>query len=98
MAYKRTYKLACADPPHGLKPCDMYQRPVVPLRKALYGHPKAGAFWECECNERLQSLVYVPVEEWPSCFMHPENRILVIVYVDNFTLVGPSHMPKQAWD
>ena len=27
-----------------------YERPVVVLRKALYGHPNAGAFWESECN------------------------------------------------
>ena len=39
-----------------------YRRPVVPLVKALYGHPNAGCFWEAECKERLLSLGFRSVE------------------------------------
>ena len=31
-----------------------YRRPVVPLRKALYGHPDAGTFWEQHCDESVR--------------------------------------------
>ena len=34
---------------------DKYRRPVVPLRKALYGHPDAGTFWEQHCDESVRS-------------------------------------------
>ncbi len=32
----------------GRKP--KYERPVVLLKKALYGHPDSGTFWEKYCN------------------------------------------------
>ena len=32
------------------------RRPVVRLRKALYGHPDAGTFWERHCDVRLQKV------------------------------------------
>ena len=51
-------------------PCEWvrrgYRRPVVPLVKALYGHPNAGAFWESECRDRVLALGYLAFEAWPS--------------------------------
>ena len=47
-----------------------YERPVVVLHKALYGHPNAGAFWESECNQRVSKLGWVQFGEWPSVYWH----------------------------
>ena len=46
------------------------RRPVVILKKALYGHPNAGSYWELECTERLVSLGWEPMgPEWPSVYL-----------------------------
>eukprot|EP00973_Karenia_brevis_P040383 5580145-Karenia_brevis.AAC.1 len=37
-----------------------FRRPVVRMRKALYGHPDAGTFWEKHCDERVQAAGYMP--------------------------------------
>ena len=55
-----------------------YRRPVVPLRKALYGHPNAGTFWEQHCDE-----------EWPSVYIHEKLQLVLVVYVDDFKMAGP---------
>ena len=74
-----------------------YRRPVVILKKALYGHPNAGAYWENECCERVRALGYESVPEWPSVFWHPQRRLLLIVYVDDFKLAGPADQHDDAW-
>ena len=75
----------------------VYDRPVVPLRKALYGHPNAGAYWECECNDRLRTLGYRPFEQWPSCFYHEKLKLMLCVYVDGFKLSGPRNNLEKGW-
>ena len=75
-----------------------FYRPVVLLEKALYGHPNAGAFWESECAERVQRLGFEPIAEWPSVFWHPKWQLMLIVYVDDFKLAGPSECHDAAWD
>ena len=61
---------------------DRFSRPVVILHKALYGHPNAGAYCESECHDRVTSIGYVAIPEWPSVFWHPARRMLLVVYVD----------------
>ena len=44
---------------------------VVPLDKALYGHPESGAHWEEKCNRAIKRLGFIPegtCGEWRSCF------------------------------
>jgi len=44
------------------------RKPVVPLRKALYGHPDSGTFWEQHCDNHVRSVGFEPLgSEWPSC-------------------------------
>ena len=75
----------------------MYGRPVVRLIKALYGHPNAGAFWEQECGRRLRTLGFAPIDEWPSVFFHAEEQCLLVVYVDDFKLAGPTTTLASMW-
>ena len=45
-----------------------YHCPVVLLKRALYGHPGAGGFWEQHCEERLFKAGFEIVGEWPSLY------------------------------
>ena len=71
--------------------------PVVRLRKALYGHPDSGGFWEEHCNERLAEAGFKPIEAWPSYFWHDKSKLMLSVYVDDFKRSGPNQYLKQGW-
>ena len=72
--------------------------PVCPLRKALYGHPDSGTYWEKHCDACLRAEGFLPVgEAWPSCYYHRRLRLMLIVYVDDFKLVGPSSNLSLGW-
>ena len=73
------------------------RNPVCPLRLALYGHPDAGGFWEQHCEEHLVSVGFVPITDWRSCFWHPELRLFLVVYVDDFKLSGPAKALPLGW-
>jgi hypothetical protein len=74
------------------------KRPVARLKKALYGHPDSGSFWEAHCNKHVRSVGFVPCgAEWPSVFRHPLLDLFLVVYVDDFKLAGPSKSLKKGW-
>ena len=66
------------------------------LKKALYGHPDAGTYWEQTCDAHVRSVGFVPIGlEWPSCYNHPKLSLVLSVYVDDFKMVGPKeHMAE----
>ena len=67
------------------------RRPVCRLKKALYGHPDAGTFWEEKVDAHVQRVGFIPVGcEWPSCYFHPKMKLFLVVYVDDFKLAGPT--------
>ena len=42
-------------------------KPVIRLRKALYGHPDAGTYWEEKVDTHLKTVGFLPLSpEWPS--------------------------------
>ena len=43
---------------------DNYRDPVVPLKKALYGHPDSGGHWEDFCTEGLVSVGFEAVPDF----------------------------------
>ena len=71
--------------------------PVVPMQKALYGHPDAGGYWERHCEAHLRTCGFVPVTNWPSMFWNDELKCLLMVYVDDFKMSGPPKGLKEAW-
>ena len=76
-----------------------YDKPVVVLKKALYGHPDAGTYWEMHLNARLRKVGFVPIPSWPSCFWHKKLRLYLSVYVDDFKLAGPSlKAVEEGWE
>ena len=74
--------------------------PVVPLVRALYGHPDAGGHWENHCEERVRRCGFIPIGEnmeWKSCFWNPDTRMLLTIYVDDFKLAGPEGNIAETW-
>ena len=75
-----------------------YRRPVVRLRKALYGHPDSGTMWEQHCDKAVKEVGFVAVgPEWPSTYYHKEMKLLLVVYVDDLKMAGPESNIKQGW-
>ena len=56
---------------------EIYSRPVVKLRIALYGHPDSGGLWEQHCESQLKAVGFImpDPEGWPSVFFHPVFEI-----------------------
>ena len=72
------------------------RKPVVLLKKAFYGHPDAGTFWEEHCDESVKRAGFRPVHDtWPSCYFRKELQLFLVVYVDDFKLSGPKQHLKQ---
>ena len=77
-----------------------FKDPVVPLRLALYGHPDSGGIWEAHCETELAKVGFQAVlrDIWKSVFYHPELKLLLVVYVDDFKMAGPSSNLKKGWE
>ena len=73
--------------------------PVCPLRLALYGHPDSGGIWEQHCAKQLGTAGWVAVlpEIWQSIFYHAELDLLLVVYVDDFTMARPQTNLAEGW-
>ena len=75
-----------------------FNKPVVVLKKALYGHPDSGTFWEEHCDQCLKRGGFEPVQSWQSCYWHPELKLFLIVYVDDFKMAGPTENLCKGWE
>ena len=73
------------------------ERHVVRLKKALHGHPHAGAYWEGKCDAHARSVGFEPIPDWPSSYYHPAWKMLLVIYVDDFKLAGPGNLLPLAW-
>ena len=61
------------------------------LDKALHGHPDSGTMWKPHCDQKVQEIGFKPIgEEWPSMYFHDELKLLLVIYVDDLKLAGPS--------
>ena len=66
-----------------------FRDPVVPLRKAMYGHPSSGLIWAEYCASKLLGVGFTPVAGWPSTFVNKAG-VLLTLYVDDFLFAGKS--------
>lgn len=67
----------------------LYKQTGVRMRRALYGHPDAGLFWEQQCVAAVRYFCFLFVETSPSCYYHKERKLFIFVCVDDFKLSGP---------
>jgi hypothetical protein len=71
--------------------------PVSPLVYALYGHPDSGGHWEIFCEEKVTKKGWKRIPGWRSCFFHPDLRLFLVIYVDDFKLAGPKANLAAGW-
>ena len=74
-----------------------FKRPCNRMLRALYGHPQSGGWWEQYADNIAKKKGYVPITNWRGCYFHPEFRIFLIIYVDDFKMAGPSKLLANAW-
>ena len=75
------------------------RRPVVPLLRAMYGHPDSGTYWEEHCNDAVESKGFVAIikSSWPGTYFHPRLRLMLVIYVDDLELAGPASNMAEGW-
>ena len=76
---------------------DNFVRPVVALIKSLYGHPESGAHWENHLHSILKDMGGVVSDEFPGNYWFEDTKLLLCVYVDDFTLAGPKEKHADFW-
>ena len=76
--------------PHDRRPASWskYKDPVCKLRLSLYGHPLAGLYWEKHCRKHILACGFQPVKGWECLFVHPQDHLLLSIYVDDFKMAG----------
>jgi len=75
-----------------------FKQPTVRLRKALYGHPLASAMWDRHlCRVLLVEMGLIAVEGHPSVFRDTATGLLIVVYVDDVLVAGPSEHHAALW-
>ena len=61
----------------------------------MYGHPLAGLYWERHCTQALTDLGFEKVKGWECLYEHPEERLFLSVYVDDFKMAGAKENIKK---
>ena len=74
----------------------VYSDPVVPLPKALYGHPESGALWEKHLASILITLGWKKCESHPGIWIHVSGAVLA-AYVDDLLMVAPRDQEVALW-
>ena len=75
-----------------------YKKPTCKLVNALYGHPESGGHWEQHCERHVMAQGFEPIPEWQSCYYHPELKLFLVVYVDDFKMSGPAGKLVLGWE
>jgi hypothetical protein len=74
-----------------------FEKTVVPLLRALYGHPESGGWWERHAEKGIFAAGFKAVPEWKSTYFHKRLKLLLTVYVDDFKMAGPKSNVKEGW-
>ena len=55
--------------------------------------------WKRHCDTHVREAGFMPVgEEWPSTYYHKELKLLLVIYVDDLKLAGPSQNLTKGWE
>ena len=74
-----------------------FKDPVVPLRKALYGHPESGALWEKHLAGILTKLGWAKIDSHPGVWYNQKDDAVLAVYVDDLLMVAPPALEAKLW-
>ena len=64
---------------------------------ALYGNPESGAHWEKHLTESIVRCGGHAIEEHPSSFWFPNEKLMLSVYVDDLVMSGPVAEHEKVW-
>ena len=88
-------------PPNRVPPQWKHMRdPVFRLVLALYGHPESGGHWEIFADAFLkkEGWTAVSVDAFRSVYWHKVLKTILVLYVDDFRISGPTTSMKRAWE
>ena len=72
--------------------------PVCPMVLNLYGHPTAGQTWYTHQAGSVEKEGFKRISDgWPSMWFHKALSVLMLVYVDDYKLAGPTQNLPKAW-
>ena len=72
--------------------------PMVLLLLALYGYPDSPSYWELHCEQKVLKKGWQTIgPELPSMFWHPQLKLLLSIYVDDFKMSGPKENLAKGW-
>jgi len=61
--------------------------------------PRFRNVWEKHAHARLLGMGFEPAAEaWPSCYIHKDSDIFLVLYVDDFLMSGPENLLKNMWE
>ena len=74
-------------------------KPVVLMELNLYGHPNAQDHWWHHLHQVVVGLGFESAGEgWTSVYFHRGYKTMLIVYVDDLKLSGPSAVLPEVWE
>ena len=54
--------------------------------------------WEKHCDTQVRHLGFKPIgDEWPSMYFHEGLKLLLVIYVDDLKLAGPTENMTKGW-
>ena len=74
-----------------------YIRPHCRLKRALYGHPEAGALWEKTLKEIMSKQGWEQIPMQPGVFCHKKSGATMVVYVDDLLLIASPSWTNSLW-
>ena len=70
----------------------------MPLNYALYGHPDARTYWEQKSHHKVLASGFERVPgDWDSLFYHPDHKLMLTIYVDDFRMAGAKEKRALGW-
>ena len=75
----------------------VFDKPMVPLVLALFGHPEAGNIWENHSFGKIREQKWIDAPEYPSVFKHATTKGLLTAYVDDFEMHASKAASEQHW-
>ena len=68
---------------------------VVRLLKSIYGLKQSGALWNQWLHTILGEIGFKRTPDDPCVYVHPSHRTIIVVYVDDMVITGPSEQHIQ---
>jgi len=65
--------------------------------RSLYGLKQAARDWNQKCTGVLLDMGFVQSQADPCLFLHPDKKLIILVYVDDVSMAAPKGTDSIAW-